>query len=45
MNEYNLTEHFNESFGIDSADAIILSNIDLDAIDSSIDDDIEHSYH
>jgi len=45
MNDYNITSYFNDSFGIDSADAIVVADLDLDSLDSDIDVVIENSYH
>jgi len=47
MTEYNFTGYFNDSFGIDAADQVDIAEVlnRIDEIDSSIDDDIENSYH
>lgn len=43
MTDYNIASYFNDSFGIDSADAVALSDIDLDSIDNEIDLEITES--
>lgn len=44
---FNIATYYNESFGIDSADHVdVAAAIEhLDELDSSIDDELEASYH
>lgn len=47
MNDYNLAQYYDETFGIDAAEDVVRDELllRLDELDSTIDIELEESYH